>query len=544
MKLDHYITNSRLVGLFGWLATFCGLLVYSRATGSGLTAAFGDSWIYTDMAKRLGILGTLRMDRVFDLVYPPLYSVLISPAYALSSSNAHIFLAVRIINMAVYSVTFFPIFQLFRRYCRWPVRSSFFGALLLSFSPCTLHYTRWILAEPLYIPLVALTFYCVFEEKHFGSPPENVAFGLVLAALPSTKAIGNIVVIAFAVLAAGQLIGIVESNNVKRGKWKPLGLTIAVCVGALLIEKFWLAALLPRQHFSSYGDQLSDPILREARYWFDRTTPIIGYLLISPGTVAALFMVCLTLFRSKIVLSDKLLLMTFLCWIGSMIVIPLFTAGDPKNVYHGRYLMPFAFLPTIISAKYLDDFDRKSFLVIAALLMAMFLVGWPAGLQPFASAYRDGILYIPGMTAFATNAIYLSIMLLSSWFLCNNKPFGLKVIAALLVLIALWGSHTQNTDTGSVPSFESYDCDHLGADIIQRLSADPTLKLYVDDKWRNSGTWVQSERIMFMVLAVPNYVNLAKIEGIKKGLLLAAQSKAAGAVLLRQGKKLTLFEFR
>ncbi len=479
------------------------------------------------------------MDRVFDLIYPPLYAIFISPAYALFRDNARIFLAIRLLNITAYSTLFVPVYQLLRRYSRWRSAPSAAAALLVVLSPCTLHYTRWILSEPLYIPLVAFTFLAAQAELHFGPPLENVLFGLLLASLPATKAVGNIPVLALLILVAAQLAGIISCQRVVR--WRGALLTFVVFAAITFAERSWMAAILPQGGATYVNSCLSNPLLRSIYYWLDRVPRILAYLLISPGTAAGIFLLWLTVSRPARVLDDPLLAMTLLCWAGSVVVIPLFTPLDGPHIYHGRYLMPFALLPVVVGARYLDEFDKTALLAVAAVLMAFLLAGWPAHLDPFAAAYRDGVLSFPGASAWSTNAAFFLLILAPAWLLSRDRSAGLKAIAALMVAVAAWQNRVQSRDTGSVPFFAAYDCDHVGHSILGQLAADPATSLYVDDRWRSTSAWVQMARVMLIAPIPPRFEAIAEVPAMGQALLLTTEHEVPGATALVRGKEISLF---
>jgi hypothetical protein len=189
IKISRSNFDSLVPITLGYILVLGAVIFYSRSFVNGtLQVAFGDSWIFTDLAKRIALNHSLRME-VFDIVYPPLYPLLISWAYFFKNPE-NIFWAIRSSNMVAYSATFIPLYLLLIGYSGLSRRLAFSFALLLSVAPTTIHYSTWLLSESLYIPLVAGLFLLISEEFYSKSYAHAFGFGFFLALLPLTKSIG------------------------------------------------------------------------------------------------------------------------------------------------------------------------------------------------------------------------------------------------------------------------------------------------------------------------------------------------------------------
>lgn len=536
-----------LAAVCGCACVAAGLYLYSFFTRA-LLVSFGDSWIFTDMAKRLGINKSLGMVQVFDLVYPPLYSLAISPAYAVFHSEGGIFFAIRTINIALYSLVFYPIFRLLREYCGLTFKASFWGAILLAFSPCTLHYSKWVLSEAIYIPLVALLLYGVFKEKHFGSLPENILIALLLASLPLAKAVGAVPVVAFFILAAGQCAGVIASVSGKEGKWKGVAVIFAVVVLVMILKDIWYKHAIPglASGYTNYLDAGRFPQLVDPRFWLDRIAKMSAYILIAPQTISNLFIVWLLLARRhRFLFPDPFAFMLVLCWVGHLVVVPLFTVADAAGVYHSRYLMPFMFASPLVGIRYMESFDKKSFLAVCGMLLVMFIAGWPANLHPFAPAYTDGVFLrtdIFHSPAWLLNGVYLLIMLFAAHSLYAHGKARLRMAAVVVLCMTIMGNFYQTWFNVGVSSFRGYDLGGgIGAATIGQLNGPTRPAFYVDSGWRSDSTWVQSGRVMLMVPAVPLFADFKEMKDKKNAVFLTFRKDVEGAKLIKAGNDLSLF---
>src|SRR3989339_773938 len=95
----------RLMPWLAYAAVLIALYLYSYCYDSGLVLMWGDSWIYTDIAKRIAYTQSLCMNKVFDIVYPPLYSLMLSPGFLPRDIN-FAFDYIRHANILVYSSAF------------------------------------------------------------------------------------------------------------------------------------------------------------------------------------------------------------------------------------------------------------------------------------------------------------------------------------------------------------------------------------------------------------------------------------------------------
>jgi len=93
-------------------------------------------------------------------LYPPLYSIFISPAYFFEDMNI-VFMSIGIINVFLVSLLIFPSFLISREFFR--IKFSIIFAILVSIFPWNINMMFDIRAENLYFPLFLFTFFLLYK---------------------------------------------------------------------------------------------------------------------------------------------------------------------------------------------------------------------------------------------------------------------------------------------------------------------------------------------------------------------------------------------
>ena len=488
----RFIKNEYILLFAGYIITCFACYLYVIFTGNGLRALYGDSWVYTDLAKRIAFNHSLlHNDYVNSIIYPPLYPLLISIAYFFRDQAA-IFTTIKIVNILVYASAFYPLFYLLKYYSGLTRSQSFAGAILLLLNWCALGYVTYITSEPLYCPLLVWFAWFLADNKHLKSKFDLLLFIMIFSALPLTKSIGNLVFPFFAGTMIIKLIYI-RNNHLPEDSGKLIWRSATVLVAAgliMLLYNMYLKAVLPQSHGDIFGGYFSisaDPLMRQTllkpAYWFNRTAFSFSWILIGTGTAAVPLLFSIVLKKSKILYTDVLACFSFMLLAGTFILVPLFTSADPLGDAHQRYFDPLLFLFILILLKY-SRFADKSVMVTAGVITLIGLILAPP-LTAHASCFALSrthpwvvyvLLYGGGSAVFACMLFILYKQ--RNYFVYIFFGMMAVSIPALHFLDYLGGNKLGPN------IFSFYDGHGITRAALAERSSNPSTELIVDRSWR------------------------------------------------------------
>ena len=517
--------------LSGFILTCLLCFLYLTLNGNSLQVTYGDTWIFTDLAKRIAFTHSLRMDAVFDIIYPPLYPALISVAYFFKDPDA-IFKAIMALNVFVYSSAFVPLYFLLKDYARLTGRQSFCGAVVLLINLWPLRYVAHIASEPLYYALAAWFAWLLVDGAYLRTKTCLAAFIAVLTALPLTKTLGNIVFPCFIGFSC-LLYFFSERPRSSRLITRPL-LAFSISVLALYLYKKYQLSALPQSGdiTGGYLYNLSCSNLLQPSYWIDRTRLDLSWLIRGTKTAAVPLFLALFIGNRKLLVRDPLVIFTAFVFAGTFVIVPLFTPTDPMFREHPRYYIPFVFSFVVILFKYHRFIGSRELLVAAALLTAGIAAGFPPTFLREPIRWQIGVYYCV-------------------WFGClyyGRKVFVNTLLALMCVssLLSIWGDRKPpSEETGAITGF--YDPYGITKAIIDTRAARPDAEVLVDRSWRgqNLDTWREYERVMTGLPFLPVFADiddrLAEKKNGEKVSLLVTNKPIKNAKKAVQGKHINLY---
>ncbi len=182
------------------------LLVVVKSLISVTIAApsiWSDEYSYVKLAQGIFTEHRPTISGVFTDTLPPLYPLVISPAYIFKDMSAT-YAAMKIINSIISSLILFPAFLLASEFLSR--KRAFLCALLISVIPANFSFSNYIMAENLFYPLVLFTIYFLYKshEKNSGlfSALAGIAAGLAIL----TKSLGFLLLVIFTIVALIQAI--------------------------------------------------------------------------------------------------------------------------------------------------------------------------------------------------------------------------------------------------------------------------------------------------------------------------------------------------
>jgi len=515
----------------GYVLTCLLCSAFFALNGSALQLTYGDSWIYTDLAKRIFFTHSLRMDAVLDLVYPPLYPALISIAYFFKT-QAGVFNAIAALNILVYSTAFIPLYFLFKDYAQLNKTQAFCAAMLSVLCLWPLRYVVHVASEPLYYPLAAWFAWLLVDGAYLRGKAGLAAFTLVFTAMPLTKALGNIVFPAFILYSAAIYYTSARPRPVKL-LTRPL-LVIFISAFIVYLYKRYQFSVMPAGSdvMGGYLFTLSEPNLLKLSYWLERTRLDLSWLIRGTKTAALPMVLALFVRHRKLVYKDPLIIFTALVYAGTFLIVPLFTPTDPMFGERPRYYIPFVFGFIVMLLKYHRLIAGKELAAAALLTAAGIVIGFPPEFMREPVRWQIGAYYCV-------------------WFCClyyGRKSFVNVFLALLLctTLASVWSYRTRPAEAdGSV--IDLYDQRGITEKMLELRRKYPSAAFLVDRSWRGQplDTWIEYERNMINAPFLPVFVDLEArreedLAGAGPALLLTHRPVTRG-VKAAQGKRIALY---
>jgi hypothetical protein len=219
-----------------------GIFVFSTALRIALgfrvhaPTVFSDEIGYQKLAQSIGRTGRLALFNEEGLSYSPLYSLVLSPIYALGASASSAYSLTKIVNAVLISLAIFPTYKIARFIL--PRRSSLLVAGLSPLAPL-MTYSSFTVSENLAYPLCLLAIWAMLHAVRAPSIRSDAL--LVGAVVLATAARTQLIVLVPAALTAVVLAAVVRRNageTLRRSLVRPArehGLLSALLVGGLLV---------------------------------------------------------------------------------------------------------------------------------------------------------------------------------------------------------------------------------------------------------------------------------------------------------------------
>lgn len=377
---DYFKANINLLIIFSFILTFSLISAYSifQSQSGGLKLIYGDSYIYLEMARRIAYTHQLYWGNFNSLIYPPIYPLILSPAYYFEDPQ-NIFLAVRWINIFIYSLVFFPIFGLLRSYANLKLPESLIGGILFSCLPYSIEYSITVMSETVYIPMLISVFYLAHKGWFYKTKLKSIIFGIILAILPLIKDLGYVIVLAFELTFIFYYIIQIKNYKVKN-KLNLANVLLAFIAGflVLLSTKLYIHIINPGMSLTVLGlKDINFIPLKNPFYWFDSIKTHYVFLNSASFSMLGLLTIISFFSRKKNEFMKNFIFEISLIFsiLGTLIVIPLFMATFfPSNYLNDRYIVPFIFLFILPGLKYYNNFyNKKIFWFIITSLIVFYI---------------------------------------------------------------------------------------------------------------------------------------------------------------------------
>ena len=142
------------------LVLFIGLVIAKSLLASLVLAPsmFSDEYEYAKMAQSFWQNHNMNVHDVQSNAYPPLYAMVISPAYAIDNMRIA-YLVMKIINVLLSSLVIFPAYLLAKELM--DKKSALITAALVGLLPGAFSFAPFLMSENLFLPLSLFSIYFI-----------------------------------------------------------------------------------------------------------------------------------------------------------------------------------------------------------------------------------------------------------------------------------------------------------------------------------------------------------------------------------------------
>src|SRR3990167_7368999 len=123
---------------------------------------FADEYFYSKMAQSYFYFREFSLHSELVKAYPPLYSVLISPAFIFKNMT-YVYTAIKIINSVISSLIIFPVYYFAKEILT--EKKALLAAILISVAPMSLAFSGYIMSENLFYVLFLTAAYFIYKAS-------------------------------------------------------------------------------------------------------------------------------------------------------------------------------------------------------------------------------------------------------------------------------------------------------------------------------------------------------------------------------------------
>lgn len=149
-------------------------------------SSFADGYLYSKMARSFFNNQDFTVHNQIAIAFPPLYSILISPAYLFSNMQV-VYFFMKVINAILSSLIVIPAWLLGKQFLRR--REAFLFTILVSILPFSFSMTNYIMSENLFYPLILFFIYFFYKSFISAGYKYDILAGITLGLLLITRLI-------------------------------------------------------------------------------------------------------------------------------------------------------------------------------------------------------------------------------------------------------------------------------------------------------------------------------------------------------------------
>lgn len=516
------------------LAIFLLLVILKLIIGIFVTfpLGFADNYIYLKMANSFIHEGSFFFDGIKYTLYPPAYSVLISPAYLFNDFNTT-FLVIKIINAIISSTILFLSYLLAR--ILFNKKRSLQLSLLISLFPPIFAIAFYPLSENLFYPLTLLGFYFLYKSIVDKRILWDILTGITLGILYLTR-MSSVFMIVLVIIVT---LYFLFKRNYKQFFRKTLAL-----FASFIVVLPWLIRNVINLGFSMYGilgrygKTISTVSNNSTIFlflkWFVYN---ITYISISVGIILVIAIIIYWFVKGRKE-NNTFFNLSLLFLIIYFVFYTIYTCSVYKPM--GRYFVPIIPLLILIgfySIKGIKEIDKKYLWIFSSLFAVI-----------FASSYL-----LSQYTLFPTNNMELSLIgalkvalihfgisnpivflplffIIPFIFLFVNKLKISPIINLFLIFFVI----TNILNCGIIiydinTRWNDLENAHLGKWIDENLSSDEIIYIDMRDHMfdaknfiRTSTNEMYNETLMITTMLTNNKISSVDVNELESGYLLSS----------------------
>ena len=218
-------TAKTLIILY-FLIVILKIIIATQVTSPSI---FADEYVYSKMARSFSTNLDFSIHDMPTNTYPPLYPIVISLGYLVSSNMLTIFLIMKIINIIISSLIIIPAFLLSKELL--DTNKSIIATTLIAIHTTFFNFSNYIMAENLYYPLFLTAIYFLYKSLKNNTIKNNILLGLFTGLTILTKVIGLVLI---------PIIGLIFLNSLYKKEFTQIKTKIIAGIIGLITISPWV----------------------------------------------------------------------------------------------------------------------------------------------------------------------------------------------------------------------------------------------------------------------------------------------------------------
>ena len=219
------------------LILFIAILLLKVIISFGVSnpSVLSDEYIYFKLGESIHNEQTFKVNEATDIQYPPLYSLIISPAFFFRDRDIQ-FKTIQWINALLSSAIIFITYYFAKELIN-SEKKAFIATLIVALLPSNIIISNYIMSENLFYPISLLTIYLIWKSYKEENIKWELLAGITLGLCILTRTLG----LGIAIAAGGMIVykGI-QKKSIKEIARKSITIVIAGILTSLWILRQWI----------------------------------------------------------------------------------------------------------------------------------------------------------------------------------------------------------------------------------------------------------------------------------------------------------------
>lgn len=217
---------------------------------------FSDEYEYAKMAQSFWHEHDFKVHNNPGIMYPPLYSIIISPTYFFEDMRI-VFLLIKIINAIISSLTIIPAYLLAKEFMN--KKRAQLTTMIVGILPATFSSAPYVMSENLFVPLFLFSFYGLYKTLTKKSLPWGIITSILIALTFFTRTLGLGLIAVTGLMFIISIFLFKKNNSDHTYKKQAIILAaLLVLIGSLIIIKNIILDSPILQHYSLIPETLNE----------------------------------------------------------------------------------------------------------------------------------------------------------------------------------------------------------------------------------------------------------------------------------------------